>query len=191
VRNRAAEKGIEMKNIGIVLVALTFMSVSCSNSTAKNDTGNQTDAHDADAQTATSEDAEIISGDNICIGACELKSFWPRLIVGLFPSDDTTSALSITGEFEDGSSRQGIKSGCPSGYLSVPCSFSIPAGATDKVIVVHVKDTNGTAEVSSAVTMMPFNQCGHEISYVRVTQVLGVLSISQPEILNPCASKNH
>lgn len=124
-----------------------------------------------------------------CIGSCETKFFWARLIVGFSPSDGTTASWMVSGRYEDGSVLPGIKSGCPAGVLTVPCSFSLPAMASTSEITVRVEDPATGMAAETTVTLQPYNRCGRNIVYVQVSpDGNGGIGFGPPYVISPCST---
>lgn len=123
-----------------------------------------------------------------CVGSCETKFGWPRVIVGFFPSDSATSSWLVTGRSEDGAVQPGIRSGCPAGVLTVPCSFSLPAMVSTKEMTVVVEDPTSGKVAQLTVTLPPFNRCGREITYLRASpDGNGGIILGTPEVISPCS----
>jgi hypothetical protein len=119
-----------------------------------------------------------------CKNSCE-RNDWPRLIVGLLP---TQSKVGVVMRTSNGA-FPATEGGCPTEFDSqrMFCSFSYSAAAAETKVSLEVS-VDGVALPPQEVTLEAFNHCARNIAYVELALEGTSPTWSAARYINPCES---
>lgn len=122
--------------------------------------------------------------DTGCVFECEMH-LWPRVIVGLYPDEESSAAVQISARGLDGVVRPGQRRGCPADqFTQLTCSYSFFAGESETKLTIQVSDVTSQSEFE--VPLGQFNHCGRDITYVPLERQASGWILGQVRLISPC-----